>query len=56
MNIFDAHGKLVGSKILDVLDGINVFPWYDNVLEEGMYFIVLSTPQNNATLRHLISE
>ncbi len=56
MNILDAHGKLVGSKTLDVLDGINVFPWYGNVLEEGMYFIVLSTAQNNATLRHVISE
>ncbi len=56
MNILDAHGKLVGSKTLDVLDVINVFPWYGNVLEEGMYFIVLSTAQNNATLRHVISE
>ena len=56
MNIIDAHGKLVGSKTLNVLDGINVFPWYDKELEEGMYFILLSTAQNNATLRHVISE
>lgn len=56
MNIIDAHGKLVGSKTLDVLDGINVFPWYDKELEEGMYFILLSTAQHNATLRHVISE
>lgn len=56
MNIIDAHGKIVGTKTLDVLDGINVFPWYENVLEEGMYFIVLSSAQNKATLRHVISE
>ena len=56
MKILDAHGKLVGFKELNVLDGMNVFPWYETSLEEGMYFIILDTPTNNVTLRHVISE
>ncbi|MDC1244231.1 hypothetical protein N8Z79_02115 [Crocinitomicaceae bacterium] len=56
MKILDAHGKLVGFKELNVLDGMNVFPWYETSLEEGMYFILLDTPTNNVTLRHVISE
>ena len=56
IKIFDAHGKIVGFKELNVLEGVNVYPWYGNSLEEGMYFISLETPLNNVTLRHVVSE
>ena len=56
MKIRDAHGKMVGFKELNVLEGENVYPWNGNSLEEGMYFISLETPLNNVTLRHVVSE
>ena len=56
MKVVDATGKIVGDKELSVLAGMNVFPWYDSVLEEGMYFIVLTTDSNSATLRHVVSQ
>jgi hypothetical protein len=56
IKILDAHGKIVGFKELNVLEGVNVYPWYGNSLEEGMYFISLETPLNNVTLRHVVSE
>ena len=56
MKILDAHGKIVGFKELNVLEGVNVYPWNGNALEEGMYFISLETPLNNVTLRHVVSE
>ena len=56
IKIHDAHGKIVGFKELNVLEGVNVYPWYGNSLEEGMYFISLETPLNNVTLRHVVSE
>ena len=56
MKVIDSKGKLVGFKKLSVLDGINVFPWYDSMLEEGMYFIVLNTLNDTVTLRHVISD
>jgi hypothetical protein len=56
MKVVDATGKIVGDKQLSVLAGMNVFPWYDCVLEEGMYFIVLTTDSKSATLRHVVSQ
>ena len=56
MKVLDAQGKIVGVKNLNVLEGMNIFPWYDAMLEEGVYFIVLSTPGSNVTLRHVISD
>ena len=56
IKILDAHGKIVGFKELNVLEGVNVYPWNGNALEEGMYFISLETPLNNVTLRHVVSE
>ena len=56
IKIRDAHGKIVGFKELNVLEGVNVYPWHGNFLEEGMYFISLETPFNNVTLRHVVSE
>jgi len=52
----DATGKIVGDKQLSVLAGMNVFPWSDSVLEEGLYFIVLTADSNAATLRHVVSQ
>ena len=56
IEVLDAHGKIVGFKELNVLEGENVYPLNINSLEEGMYFISLKTPLNNMTLRHVISE
>ena len=56
IKVLDAHGKIVGFKKLNVLEGENVYPLNVNSLEEGMYFISLETPLNNVTLRHVVSE
>jgi hypothetical protein len=54
LTITDATGKTILSKQLNVLDGINVFPVYDE-FNPGIYFLSISDGNNKTKMvKHLI--
>ena len=54
LTITDATGKTILSKQLNVLDGINVFPIYDE-FNAGIYFLSISDGKNKTMMvKHLI--